>query len=590
MNNDLHNIPKTIEEYEKVMKNKKREAFTYMDEKQNDEITENEHYEYTDQNNTDSDITTECERNYADTSTENKNQNIKEASDNNQQEAQPLHYQQYRPQYQPPQYQQPQYQQQYQQQQYQQPQYQPPQYQQQQYQQQQYQPPQYQQYQQQQYPQYPQYQPMPYPLYNNVQSKQKLSTGAKWLIGLLIALLVLSFIGYFIFLGTEQSKKQQNILDQLLPSTEPTTSAFSHEPTTTPSENEKTPQSNHAVGEYSDKNFKGLTLADLPKDKNESNKYTTQNVYNDVSRSIVAVMCYKDEIPTDGSVKNLSSQGTGIIITDNGYIVTNSHVIGNTKSLNIQIVTNDGTKHPANVVGYDTRTDLAVLKIEAKNLKPAVFGNSDKVEVGQDVIALGNPGGIDFQNSLTKGIISAKDRTVSSSSTVKYLQTDAAINPGNSGGPLCNLYGQVIGINTVKIVSTQYEGMGFSIPSNTVKEIADDIIKQGYVNGRVRIGITGAAVTSDAQQSYNLPSGIVIYSIDIDGPLAGKDVKVGDIITAVDGKKITSFNEVYSILSTHKTGDEIELSIYRVGNSDKTSDKEFKVKVTLAEDNGETQQ
>lgn len=588
MNNDLHNIPITIEEYEKVMKNKKREAFAYMDENQKNEITENEQYEYTDNNNADSDINTKDEKSDADAATESENQDINGASDNNQQEAQPLHYQQYRPQYQPPQYQQQQqYQpyQQYQQPQFQQPQYQQPQYQQ-QYRQTQFQPPQYQ---QPLYPQYPQYQRMPYPLYNNVQSKQKLSTGAKWLIGLLIALLVLSFIGYFIFLGTEQNKKQQNILDQLLPSTEPTTFAFSPEPTTIPAENEKTPQSSHTVGEYSDKSFKGLTLADLPKDKNDSNKYTTQNVYNDVSRSIVAVMCYKDEIPTDGSVKKLSSQGTGIIITDNGYIVTNSHVIGNTKSLKIQIVTNDGTKHPANVVGYDTRTDLAVLKIEAKNLKPAVFGNSDKVEVGQDVIALGNPGGIDFQNSLTKGIISAKDRTVSTSSTVKYLQTDAAINPGNSGGPLCNLYGQVIGINTVKIVSTQYEGMGFSIPSNTVKEIVDDIIKQGYVNGRVRIGITGSAITSAAQESYSLPSGIVIYSIDIDGPLAGKDVKVGDIITTVDGKKITSFNEVYTILSTHKTGDEIELSVYRVGNSGKESDKEFKVKVTLAEDNGETQ-
>lgn len=597
MNNNLHNIPQTIEEYEKVMKNKKREAFTYMDENEKQETNENSQNKNPDLDYVDFDISTDHEKdgygsNEEDTTTESENQDDTAVCGNKHQADTAIHYQQYRPQYQPPQYQQPQYQPtQYQQQQYQQPQYQPPRYQQ-QYQQQQYQQPYCQpQYQQTQYPQYPQYQRMPYPLYNNVQSKQKLSTGAKWLIGLLIALLVLSFIGYFIFLGTEQNKKQQNILDQLLPSTEPTTSAFSPEPTTAPTESGTTPQqNNHTVGEYSDKNFKGLTLADLPKDKNDSKKYTTQNVYNDVSRSIVAVMCYKGEIPTDGSVKNLSSQGTGIIITDNGYIITNSHVIGNTKSMKIQIVTNDGTKHEANVVGYDTRTDLAVLKIEAKNLKPAVFGNSDKVEVGQDVIALGNPGGIDFQNSLTKGIISAKDRTVSSSSTVKYLQTDAAINPGNSGGPLCNIYGQVIGINTVKIVSTQYEGMGFSIPSNTVKEIVDDIIKQGYVTGRVRIGITGTAVTKSVQDGYNIPSGIVIYSIDTDGPLAGKDVKVGDIITSVDGKKVSSFAEVYSILSTHNAGDEIEISFYRMASSVAEKDKEFKLKITLAEDNGETQQ
>ncbi|MGN0559259.1 MAG: S1C family serine protease [Acutalibacteraceae bacterium] len=582
MNNNLHNIPRTIEEYEKVMKNKRKEALALMDENEKQETNENGQNKSPDLDYGDFDISAEHEKDdygndKTDTTTESKNQDDTAVYGNEQQADHAIHYQQYRPQHQPPMYQQ-QYQAPPYQQQYQQPYCQP----------------QYQQAQQQTVfnnPQYPPYQPMPYPPYNAVQNKQKLSTGAKWLIGLLIALLVLSLIGYFIFLGGQLNNKQQNLLDQLLPSTEPTTAVFSQEPTTVPSEDGTTPQQNsHTTGEYCDKTFKGLTLADLPKDKTNTQKYTTQSVYNSVSHSIVAVMCYKGDVPTDGSLKTLASQGTGIIITDTGYIVTNSHVIGNTKSLKIQIVTNDGTKHEANVVGYDTRTDLAVLKTDAKNLKPAVFGNSDEVEVGQDVIALGNPGGIDFQNSLTKGIISAKDRTVSANSTVKYLQTDAAINPGNSGGPLCNIYGQVIGINTVKIVSTQYEGMGFSIPSNTVKQIVDDIIKQGYVNGRVRIGITGTAVTKSVQDGYNIPSGIVIYSIDTDGPLAGKDVKVGDIITSVDGKKVSSFAEVYSILSTHNAGDEIEISFYRMASSVAEKDKEFKLKITLAEDNGETQE
>ena len=191
------------------------------------------------------------------------------------------------------------------------------------------------------------------------------------------------------------------------------------------------------------------------------------------------MVCYEDSFS-----KEPASQGTGIVLSEDGYIATNSHVIGDSRSLYyVEVVTNEGTTYEAKVIGYDSRTDLAVLKINAKGLTPAQFCDSEYVEVGQDVIAVGNPGGIEFQNSLTRGVVSALNRELSLSSQVTYIQTDAAINPGNSGGPLCNMYGQVIGINTAKISSSSYEGMGFAIPSRTVKEIVDDLIAKERLAG-----------------------------------------------------------------------------------------------------------
>ena len=204
---------------------------------------------------------------------------------------------------------------------------------------------------------------------------------------------------------------------------------------------------------------------------------------------------------------------------------------------------------------------------DAKDLTPATFGNSDDVELGEDIIVIGNPGGLDFQNSLTKGVVSAINREGSSSSLVKYIQTDAAINPGNSGGPIVNLYGQVIGIATSKIVSEKYEGMGFAIPSATAKDIVDSLMKNGYVDGRVKIGITGEAVSSSAASQYNIPQGILIASVSADGPCANSGLKTNDIITEVDGQSVTNFSQVYEILENHKDGDKIKLKYYRYSDN-----------------------
>ena len=329
------------------------------------------------------------------------------------------------------------------------------------------------------------------------------------------------------------------------------------------------PQSNHKESDYSDKtnsDYNGLLLESKPKDVGSSNDYSAEYAFNKASSSVVGVVCYANEIT---SVDNCSSQGSGIIVTSDGYIVTNAHVVGNSKTAYlIQIVTADGKTYNAGVVGVDSRTDIAVLKIDdAKDLTPATFGNSDDVELGEDIIVIGNPGGLDFQNSLTKGVVSAINRAGSSSSLVKYIQTDAAINPGNSGGPIVNLYGQVIGIATSKIVSEKYEGMGFAIPSATAKDIVDSLMKNGYVDGRVKIGITGEAVNPSAVSQYNIPQGILIVSVSSDGPCANSGLKPNDIITEVDGQSVTNFSQVYEILENHKDGDKIKLKYYRYSDS-----------------------
>ena len=309
-----------------------------------------------------------------------------------------------------------------------------------------------------------------------------------------------------------------------------------------------------------DPNAKGVTLEALPKDKDNA-KYTTQSAYESVGNSVVTVQLFADEITEEET--DIVGQGTGTIISSDGYIVTNAHVIGNSRRYAVNIVMNSGDSYQAKVVGYDTWTDLAVLKIDAKGLTPAVFGDSDLIEIGQDVIAIGSPGGEKFQNSLTKGIVSAVDRELSINKYVRYIQSDAAISPGNSGGPLCNIYGQVVGINTAKNIGN-YEAMTFSIPSSTVKKVVDELLHYGYVRGRTRIGLTGTEVSEEEQYYYGLPAGVIISEIDKNGSLAGTDIKEGDIITAIDGEEVSTFQDIYAILNKHKPGDKVKVSVYRI--------------------------
>ena len=339
----------------------------------------------------------------------------------------------------------------------------------------------------------------------------------------------------------------------------------------------------HDESDYSDKvnkDYSGMKLESNPKVAKTNNSYTAAKASEKVSDSVVGILCYSDDVPDQADTTTASSQGSGIIFSQDGYVITNAHVIGNSKTAYaIRVVTSDGKVYKAGVVGYDSRTDIAVLKMDdAKGLTPATFGDSSQLEVGQDIIVVGNPGGLDYQNTTTKGVISALDRKLSTSSLTKYIQTDAAINPGNSGGPLVNYYGQVVGITTSKIVSETYEGMGFAIPSQTVKNIVDTLVKNGYVEGRVKIGISGIAVTSDQASNYNIPQGIYVQSIVSGGPCDGTSFEEGDIITEVDGETITSFADVYAILETHKPGDKIKVKYYSSSSGD------GEVEITLQED------
>ncbi len=336
---------------------------------------------------------------------------------------------------------------------------------------------------------------------------------------------------------------------------------------------------NHTSGESE------IKFEQKPEDPNE---LSAETIYERVSPSVVGAVVYDSKADI---ISDPVSEGSGIIISEKGYIVTNSHVVGNSKENNIKIVLNTNEEFSGKVIGYDSKTDIAVIKVDKAGLTPAKFGDSDNVKVGASALALGNPLGLNFASSLTRGIISAINRCSSGSanSLVKYIQTDAAINPGNSGGPLINMYGQVIGINSSKIAVAHCEGMGFAIPSNTVKSIVDDIIEKGYVSGRVRLGLSGKMVSNYQAQIYNVPIGIIVSEISNDSNLTAIGVKEGDIITKINDVTITNMDVFYSELYSHKPGESVKLSIYRP-SSNRIGSHSFDVNVVLLEDKGETQE
>lgn len=318
---------------------------------------------------------------------------------------------------------------------------------------------------------------------------------------------------------------------------------------------------------------------------------TPEQVYDAVKDVNVGVLVFANN--------QMIGEGSGIIVgadenNEYTYIITAAHVISDA-GVSVEVVFNDETEAEAKIVGFDTKTDVGVLKVKKTGYKAAQFGNSDKLSVGQTVYAIGNPGGTDFFGSFTGGMISAIDRPVSTSASaydLPCIQHNAAINPGNSGGALVNAYGQVIGLNSSKITSTEYEGMGFSVPVNTVLEIYNDIVANGYVTNRPILGISYYAVSSDYTYSgiawkNNLPYGsIVIASISERSDLTEKGVQVGDIITGVDGKSLDTTDILLEKIEGSKVGDTLTLSICRLTNSGQVASK-FDVEITLIEDTGE---
>lgn len=345
--------------------------------------------------------------------------------------------------------------------------------------------------------------------------------------------------------------------------------------------------SNLSSSEHVDE-FGGESAIKFESKPQDTNEYTAESIYEVLAPSVVGVVVYDSSSDIISAPK---SEGSGVVINERGYIVTNSHVVGNSKQSSVKIVFHDGEEVSGKVIGYDTKTDIAVIKVDKTGLKQATFGNSDEAKVGSSVLALGNPFGLDFAGSLTKGIISAVNRSKNGSpkSLVKYIQTDTAINPGNSGGPLINMYGQVIGINCEKIALPHYEGMGFAIPSNTVKSVVDDIIAKGYVTGRVRLGLSGKVVSNYQSQIYNVPIGIIVSEISSDSNLKQAGIQIGDIITKINDINITDFDTFYAELESYSPGSTVKLTVYRV-SANRISANTFETDVVLLEDKGETQE
>lgn len=351
-----------------------------------------------------------------------------------------------------------------------------------------------------------------------------------------------------------------------------------------------------AAGEVDSNNDASLNISPTPDASGvraETGALTTAQIAKKIKPSVVGIVVY-----TNSSASS-AGEGSGIIMgTDSTreytYVITCAHVISSA-GIKVTVQCEDGTSYDAEIVGYDIRTDVGILKIKANGLTAAEFGNSDKLQVGDPVYAIGNPGGIEFFGSFTGGFVSAIDRPVSSEIgyTMKCVQHDAAINPGNSGGALVNQYGQVVGINSQKITATNYEGMGFAIPITSAKTIIDDLIAYGYVPNRPKLGVTYYPVSASAQYSMiaqikGLPAGtLIINKISSDSSLANTDARQYDMIIAVNGKKMDSADVLLELIDNGKIGDKLTLTLCRVNNNYSTS--ELEVEAILVEDKGTTQ-
>lgn len=291
--------------------------------------------------------------------------------------------------------------------------------------------------------------------------------------------------------------------------------------------------------------------------------------------------------------REVPGEGSGIIVRSDGYIITNNHVIEgalsersnkllNGSKIEVYLPNQKDKPYVAQVVGRDPKTDLAVLKIDATGLPAAELGNSDDVKVGELAVAIGNPGGLEYMGSVTAGVISGLNRTVTTEDgkNLTYIQTDAAINPGNSGGALVNSQGQVIGINTVKVVAQGFEGLGFAIPMNLAKQITDNLIEFKFVKGRPYIGISiDPRFTEEIAKRYDVPMGLLVAEVS---PLSGAykaGIQRNDIITKFDDQPVKEFNDLEEIKNKHKPGDEVTVEVYRDGET-------LKLKVVLGEDKG----
>ena len=298
-----------------------------------------------------------------------------------------------------------------------------------------------------------------------------------------------------------------------------------------------------------------VTLTLTPQPQTEA--HTLQTIYQENIQSIVSIW---------GDAGTSYSFGTGVVLSADGYIITNTHVIEGCSS--VEVVLQDDSSYEALLVGMDVPTDLAVLKIDAQNLHPAVFGNSDELQVGDTVVAIGNPLGQELRGTMTDGIISAINRDVDVDGySMVLIQTTAALNSGNSGGALINEYGQVVGITNMKMSAYDdtVEGLGFAIPTTTVKTVVDDLIHQGYVSGEPSIGITCYTVTEEMAEEYDLPLGVYVKSVQQNSDAKKQGVFPGDVIVEANGQSITTIEELLALKEGMEAGDVIHFRLWRSG-------------------------
>ncbi len=313
-----------------------------------------------------------------------------------------------------------------------------------------------------------------------------------------------------------------------------------------------------------------LNLEDIPE---KTDELSPAKVYETVNKSVVGITVYN----SNGE----GGQASGIVYSDSGYIVTNDHIYSEIANPKFKIHTYDGTEYDAEYVAGDLISDLAVLKIADSSLEPATFGNSDQAYMGQRVVAIGRPSDATDISSITSGIISATNRRVRNSSnySARLIQTDSAINPGSSGGALVNMYGQVIGVTSSKLASVEYEGVGYAIPTTVMKRIVEELIKNGKVVTRAKLGITYTAINSVTAEINNYShTGLLVDSATEDSDLYGK-ISKGDIITHINGTEITDDDMVLDIIEQCSAGDTITVTVVTGKNTTQTFKAQLKANI-----------
>ena len=299
----------------------------------------------------------------------------------------------------------------------------------------------------------------------------------------------------------------------------------------------------------------------------EAEALSPADIYEQNVESTVGITTSAETVNYWGYPANMTASGSGFIISEDGYVLTNFHVIDDSDEVTVK--TYNGDSYDAEVIGYDESNDIAVLKIEAEDLRPVTIGDSDALRVGDDVLAIGNPLG-ELTFSLTKGIVSAvgRDVTVETGITMSLIQTDCAINSGNSGGALFNMKGEVIGITNAKYSSSassaSIDNIGFAIPINSLTRIYSSIIENGFIV-KPYIGITGQTVSDEIKETTGLKSGVRVYSVADDSPASEAKLAAGDVIVTANGQEIIEFSDLSNMVSASEPGDELKLEVYRQG-------------------------